>query len=371
MAALRVAEIHWTSPPVVGGVETHVECLSEQLRDCGAQVEVFSGTADSTATRYRPVLDIKAGQPTAEHLTALTGELAEYDIVHWHNPQWHKPAVTLEILKRSQETAGFGKLVCDIHNLADETEQWRVLGDDRWARTLVHSDFVQAHVARRVAARHPVVAPLALIQTPDAVPLAPWQGTLVLQPTRLSRWKGSDLSLRAACELLDEGLDFTFVHAGSVNRVWATDLDQVLAECDHWMKADRIRLISYGWRQSWSALAHADLVLHPSADHGIRGEPFSLSAAQAVITGRPLVASTSGNLPELLASYRPKRLVPPGGYAELKEAVREMLTVCPADAGATDSDLGRALATSFAGAGRWHRREFAELASASPAAREW
>lgn len=365
MAGLRVAEIHWTSPPVTGGVETHVECLSEQLRDSGTQVDLFSGTADSTAALYRQVLDIEAGQPTAEHLTALVSELSGYDVVHWHNPQWHKPAVTIEVLQRIQDAPSSVTMICDIHNLADDDMQWRVLGDDRWTSTLVHSEFVRSHVAQRVPARQPAVAPLALTRTPDASPLAAWKGTLVLQPTRLSRWKGSHLSLRAAGELLDEGLDFTFVHAGAVNRVWATDLDDVLAGCDRWIKEDRIRLISYGWRQSWSAIAQADLVLHPSADHGIRGEPFSLSAAQAVITGRPLVASTSGNLPELLTSYRPKRLVSPGDYGELKTAVREMLTAGSGAAAATDTALGRALATSFAGAGQWHRVVFAELAAAS------
>lgn len=369
MAGLRVAEIHWTSPPVTGGVETHVECLSEQLRDAGTQVDLFSGTADSMAAEYRQVLDIEAGQPTTEHITALVSELSEYDVVHWHNPQWHKPAITIEVLQRLQDAPGPGTVISDIHNLADDDTQWRVLGDDRWTHTLVHSDFVRSHVAQRVPACQPAVAPLALSQTPDASPLAAWKGALVLQPTRLSRWKGSHLSLRAAGELLDEGLDFTFVHAGAVNRVWATDLDDVLERCDRWIKADRIRLISYGWRQSWSAIAQADLVLHPSADRGIRGEPFSLSAAQAVITGRALVASTSGNLPELLTSYQPKRLVSPGDYDELKTAIREMLTAGSGAAAATDTALGRALAASFSGAGKWHRALFAELASAPRAAR--
>lgn len=46
-----------------------------------------------------------------------------------------------------------------------------------------------------------------------------------------------------------------------------------------------------------------------------------------------------------------------------------MLTAGSGAAAGTDSALGRALATSFAGAGQWHRAVFAELAASSRAAR--
>ncbi|UKA61169.1 hypothetical protein [Arthrobacter sp. FW306-04-A] len=69
-------------------------------------------------------------------------------------------------------------------------------------------------------------------------------------------------------------------------------------------------MIHYSLAESWGALDQVDLVLHPTIHAGAHGEPYSLSAAQALISGVPIIASRSGNVPHLLEGYGPMLIVP-------------------------------------------------------------
>jgi glycosyltransferase involved in cell wall biosynthesis len=351
---LRVAHVHWTAPPVTGGVEVHCSSLTEQLAGTGMDVRLLSGTPEADTGEYRPVLDIGKKAGDALQIALLAEELAHFDVVHWHNPQWHKPEVTRSVaVALSRGPRRPRCVIFDVHNISDDPAQWAFLDQCPFDLLMVHSAYVRDQVRSRLPRLSPVVAPLAMNRTSARARL-PARRPVVLQPTRLSRWKGSDLALRAAARLLGDGVRFTFVHAGTQNAVWPAQMDDVLEEVSPWRRDGSIVLTHYGWRQSWDAIASADIVVHPTADRGTRGEPYSLTVAQAVICGRPLIASDSGNLPELLADYEPKKVVSAGDLDELADAMHSLIANPPPGPGPRGAALAARLETALATSGRWH-----------------
>lgn len=358
---IRVLQVHWAALPVIGGVEVHCAALTEQLIKLGVDAEVVSGTPNPSVGSYEPALAIgRIATPADLHALLLRCQAA--DTVHWHNPQWHKPDVTQQIIDHLRKDRWPGRFVFDLHNIDDLPLSWKFLRElsDSY---VVHSEFVREEIHARLPDAEVQLLPLALSERREAYKLPRHAGYVALQPTRLTTWKGSDLSLRAVLLLLErEGADLALVHAGTRNLVWPSNIDPALLEqIQPWRQQGRIQFVHYEPAQSWSAFDAADVILHPTADRGAHGEPFSLSVAQAIICGRPVIASDSGNLPALLAGYTRGRIVPSGDQDALTDALRDALESPLAAEHPADRKLAQDLAERFASAGghyldRYHEK---------------
>lgn len=344
---MQVAHVHWTSFPVTGGVEVHCTALVSQLADLDVDVKLLSGMEEQTALRLGTTA-------TSAELDQLVNALRSADVVHWHNPQWHKPDVTAAVAARLRELEWHGRLIFDIHNLDAIEDHWEFLG--KLSREyVVHSEFIGAQLQFHVPGVEIHVLPLALTSGTEDYVLPRPGATTVLQPTRLTTWKGSDLSLQAAADLLAEGLDIGFVHAGTDHLIWKTNIQQrVMDTVSRWQETGQVRFVHYSPQQSWNAIAQADLVVHPTADHGPHGEPFSLSVAQAIICGTPVVATESGHLPTLLDGYSGAWLVPPGDQDAVTDAIREATKYPRRADKAKDKALADRLLTAFTSSGAKH-----------------
>jgi glycosyltransferase involved in cell wall biosynthesis len=332
---MRVAHVHWAALPTMGGIETHLESLIAALRagpDAATdEVDYLAGTRDARSAVFQPCLE-PGGGGSAVELADLTRRLAGADVVHLHNPQWHRPEVTDHLVRHLAGTST--ACVLDVHNLAvrgTDTEVLRRWSTEAGGHFVAHSDFVAAELRTEVPSASVTVLPLSLPKAARSgvdgpAPIARNGRPIVLQPTRLSSWKGSDLSLTMAVDLLDKGHDFDFVHAGCEQLLWDPKLDEeLLRRVEPWRERGRIRFVHYEPDRSWEAIGAADLVVHPTAGTQARGEPYSMSVAQAVITGRPLVVSRSGNLPALVDGYPAARTVEAGNATALRDAVESFL----------------------------------------------
>ncbi|MFG3224049.1 glycosyltransferase family 4 protein [Kitasatospora sp. NPDC048194] len=350
---MRIVHLHWTGPPVTGGVETHLNALIGQLADQPCEATAIVGTPDAPGCAHHPALDI-AHPATAELTADLAERLADADIVHWHNPQWHKPEVVTAVVDRLRHRARPTRFVFDLHNIDDDPAQWAFLATLP-GTIATHSPFVAGEVHRALPAAPTHTLPLALPLDEEPFPLPGTDGPTVLQPSRMTRWKGSHLSLEAALTLLDDGSDLHFVHAGTRHLIWPPGIpDTLLHRARTWRDKGRVHFTHYTPAQSWSAIRAADVIVHPTIDRGTHGEPFSLAVAQAVICHRRIIASDSGNLPALLAGYSAAAIVPAGDTRALTDALRHALAQDAPAPTPDDLALAAHLRHSFATAGRHH-----------------
>lgn len=346
----------------------HLDALVTGLRRLGVTTEVFAGTERAADAHYLEALNLLSPpRDESRALEALLRAVEGFDVVQLHNSQFHRPAMTRRLIDGLLARPRPPKVLHNVHAMMEDEAGWDVLRH-RELPIIVHSRYVANEVRRRIPHAEVHELFLSLTMARSAYTFPPVSGTLILQPTRLSRWKGSAISLQAVLELLESGReDFTFVQAGSEQRIFATGLDEaLLARAAPWQQRGRIQFVHYSVEQSWDAIQQADFVLHPTCEAGAYGEPFSLATAQAIMLGKPVIATDSGNLPLLLEGYGPKQIIPIKDVAALRDAISAWL-----DGGVpalTDADLalGASLSQGFARSAREHLDLYERLLDVEP-----
>ena len=137
------------------------------------------------------------------------------------------------------------------------------------------------------------------------------------------RHKGQSVLLRAAPRILAAVPAATFVLVGD-----GADRAALEALAAQTRVADRVRFA--GTRTDLGdVLAALDLLVIPS----LRFESVPKILVEGMATGRPIVASRVGDIPELLEDGRTGRLVPPGDPMALADAILACLADSPTAAG--------------------------------------
>jgi glycosyltransferase involved in cell wall biosynthesis len=131
---------------------------------------------------------------------------------------------------------------------------------------------------------------------------------------RLAREKGYDLLIEVFRSLLREHSQLKLVIAGTGP---LSDLFQERAA--DLIESNRLFLPGYV-EDVHSIYTAADVYVHPS-----RFEGFGLSIVEAMASGRPIVASRVGGVPELVCDGQEALLVEPGSPEELREALDRVL----------------------------------------------
>ncbi|XXF75187.1 glycosyltransferase family 4 protein [Myxococcaceae bacterium GXIMD 01537] len=353
---MKIAHINWIALPASGGDAVHLGALVAELRRLGVTTEVFAGTKGADDARYLEALDLLSpprDEPRAleELLRAVQG----FDVVQLHNSQFHRPAMTARLIDALLALPRPPRIIHNMHAMTEDAAGWDLLRH-RGLPIIAHSRYIADEVRRRIPGVEVHELFLSLTMARSAYTFPPISGRLILQPTRLSRWKGSAISLQAVLDLLEAGReDFTFVHAGREQRIYPTGIDEaLLARAAPWQERGRIHFVQYGIEQSWDAIRQADFVLHPTSDGGAYGEPFSLATAQAIMLGKPVIATDSGNLPVLLGGYGPKQIIPIRDVGALREAIARWLDGGIPVATEADLALGESLRRGFARSAREH-----------------
>ena len=134
--------------------------------------------------------------------------------------------------------------------------------------------------------------------------------------------KGIDLIIKAVSLLKQKGLNVLFAHLGGLRgntdeqQQYADSLKQLVIELD---VEDNI--IWLGRRNDISdILSFADCYVHPSWTEGL---PSAL--VEAAMAGLPLIATRAGGMPEIVIDEYNGRLIEPGNYIQLADAIEQVL----------------------------------------------
>lgn len=180
----------------------------------------------------------------------------------------------------------------------------------------------------------------------------------VVVVARLSPRKGIDVAVEALAGLVAAGHDASLEIAGTVFEGYEWFETELRDRAERPDLAGRVTFLGYV-APVWPVLARADIVLVPS-----RVEPFGNTAVEAMLARRPLIASRTQGLAEIVTDGRTGLQVPPGDAAALTAAMIA-LTTDPAFA-ARLADAAQTEATARFGADRYRRQMRAAMGLTQP-----
>jgi phosphatidylinositol alpha-1,6-mannosyltransferase len=146
-------------------------------------------------------------------------------------------------------------------------------------------------------------------------------GRWVLSVSRLAPHRGIDTVLRALTLLDGKETDVRYAVAGTGEG--RRDLEQLVAELG---LDDRVRLLGGVPDADLPALYNlADVYVGPSRRSPLSGEGFGIALAEALSSGRPVIAGRSGGVPETVRDGETGLLVETERPAQVADAIRLLL----------------------------------------------
>ncbi|WP_395104402.1 glycosyltransferase family 4 protein [Actinomadura sp. SCN-SB] len=318
--------------------------LSQVLRDAGARIEilpipVLRKAYMSPMGLLRLAFANLRALPKARRLLRRTGAEALY-----------VNTITIPIWLAAAKLARVPAL-CHVHEAEEglpRPVRAALSAPLRLARTVVVNGRASAAVlgsaGRRAQIIHNGVEEPPSVTEPRATLTGPVRITLV---GRLTPRKGSDIAIRAAGLLRERGYDVILTLVGSVfpGYEWVEEELRELA-------GDALedgRVVLAGFRpQVWDSLAETDVAIVPS-----KVESFGNAAVEAMLAGRPVVASDLQGLAEIVTDGENGVLVPPGDPVALADGVARLLDDW--DGALAMAKRARADAARRFGKDRYHR----------------
>lgn len=329
--------LHVYSGNLYGGIETLLVTLA-RVRRLSPEMKAhfalcFNGRLSDELTRLgvpvHHVGEVRISRPTsvmrARRALADLLQRTTFDVVVAHSP-W-----CLLIFAPPVRHAAL-PLVLWLHN-PTRSDHWM----DGLARRIVPDLIVcnSQYTANRAAVAYPEtrvtwvyspVAPPATVPTMDgraslrATFRTSSDAVVILQASRLEPWKGHLTHLGALGTLRDVAGWVAWIAGGAQRAFERKYLDTLRRTAQVEGISDRVRFI--GHRSDMPAvLAAADIYCQPNAE----AEPFGLVLVEALLAGRPVVASAVGGPQEILDETC-GLLVAPNDSRALRAALERLVT---------------------------------------------
>jgi glycosyltransferase involved in cell wall biosynthesis len=324
---LNVAHLHWGFPPIIGGVETHLTIILPEMVRMGHNVSLLTGSVEGVGGRYdyegvditrTPLMDLnwlyKRG------LQGLEDEVHQVffdffqrvkpDVIHAHNMNYFSPmhARTLEKLARARGVP----LIVTAHNVWDDVLFLELTHKINWAHTIAVSHFIKKEIIgagvddREITVIHHGVDEEKFntdIESGNILDKYPQlkNRKIIFHPARMGLAKGCDISIKAMNFVRYKYPDAILVLAGSKNIIdWGAtqqkDIAYMVNLIKHFKLEKNILIDVYSIEEIKELYALSDVCLYPSSV----SEPFGLTMLEAMATGKPIVVTNAGGMPEII-----------------------------------------------------------------------
>ncbi|NPV28873.1 MAG: glycosyltransferase family 4 protein [Firmicutes bacterium] len=352
---MKVAMLHWAFPPVIGGVETHLVLLGPELVKRGWQVDLLTGTCggkreefywEGMRVRRTPLMDLNSLSPAsiqarrqeiAEEITSFL-EQSSPDLIHAHNMHYFSP-VHAQILGEFKVHAGV-PLLLTAHNVWEDRLWEEMLWcAGQWDGIIAVSSYIKKELAAsgypedRITVVHhgidlnrfPPADSEAQERAREKFPQLKGK-RVIFHPARMSFAKGSHLAVQALKEVKKAFPEVLLVLAGTEqtvdwDRVRDREVAQIMALVEKLELAGHVFVRFFSWEEMPAMYQAADVCIYPSCFE----EPFGIALLEAMASGRPVVASKAGGMPEIIEDGKSGLLIEKGSHRELAERLIALL----------------------------------------------
>ncbi len=350
---LSIAHMHWGFPPIIGGVETHLTILMPELTKMGHKVSLLTGAAENVKLRYNykgvdifrhPVMDLNW---LAERgINGLTDELtnvfkgfveqARPDIIHTHNMHYFSK-MHVNILQKIAKKRGI-PLVLTAHNVWDDNLFLDLVKRPKWAHIIAVSHFIKREIIG-AGYRHKDITVIhhgidetaySLNVNPKVVykkyPILKGK-KIVFHPARMGLAKGCDVTIKAFRLIRNRFPNTVLVLAGTKNIIdWAHTQQKDIAYMVNLIKSLKLKdsvLVDVFALEDMPALyAASSVCVYPSSV----SEPFGLTMLEALSSGKPMVVTEAGGMPEIIKDGINGFVIPVKDFESLASRVTQLLS---------------------------------------------
>jgi len=362
---LNIAHLHWGFPPLIGGV-THLTILLPNLAERGHAVSLLTGAVEDCKVEdtYRdvritraPIMDLNwltrrglAG--IEEEVRTVFDRFVEEnrpDILHAHNMHYFSK-VHAKGLEAVAEKRGI-PLILTAHNVWDDEQFFELTRRVKWTHIVAVSHFIKKELIgigcphRQITVIHHGVD--AGIFRPDIDPAPIYAKYPQLQlkgkkvffhPARIGLAKGCDISIKALNLVKAKVPEAMLVLAGTKNIIdWGLTQQKDIAYLVHLVEEfnlrERVLIDSYDLSEMPLLYAASLVCVYPSTAF----EPFGLTMLEAMASGRPMIVTNAGGMPEIIQNGVNGYVIPMKGYEELAAHVVHLFN---------DDDLRERLGTT-------------------------
>ncbi|MFC1621654.1 glycosyltransferase family 4 protein [Candidatus Omnitrophota bacterium] len=325
--SLRIAQLHWGFPPVIGGVETHLTIILPEMVRMGHKVDVLTGTVEGAKVtdRYKgvsiyraPIMDLN--WLSKRGLNGLLGEIEEVfgrfisrakpDIIHCHNMHYFsKPhARSIERLAKKNGIP----IVLTAHNVWDDNLFLDLIRNIKWDHIIAVSHFIKKELIgvgishRKVTvihhgidehAYHPKIEYKSIFKEYPQL-----KGKkIIFHPARMGLAKGCDVSIKALKRIKERFPDAMLILAGTKNIIdWAStqqkDIAYMVNLVDFFDLRKNVLIEAFKLEDMPRLYAASTVCVYPSS----ACEPFGLTMLEALSSGKPMVVTETGGMPEII-----------------------------------------------------------------------
>jgi len=349
---VRIAVLHWGFPPIIGGVETHLRILYPELVRMKHQVSLLTGSFHGVKNRYRykgmdifrtPLMDLNwlyergmtnLGKDLAKTVRGFF-DSAKPDIIHAHNMNYFSP-VHAAILKHEAFVRKV-PLILTAHNAWDDNQFIQLTNAIGWDHIIAVSHFIKREVsgigypAGKITVIHHGIdlERFRNINKKDIYRKYPQlrNRRVIFHPARMGLAKGNDVSVKALRLVKKKVPEAMLVMAGTKNIIdWGKTQQKDIAFILHLMRKfhleDDILVNMFTVDEVAGIYAVADLSYYPSSV----AEPFGLTMLESMASGKPMIVTRAGGMPEVIKNKVNGFVVSPRNHEALARKTIELLT---------------------------------------------
>jgi glycosyltransferase involved in cell wall biosynthesis len=339
--SLRVVHVHWGFPPIIGGVESPPVMLLPEMVKRGHGVGLLTGSVEGTpereelegvAIRRSPLLDLnwlyKRGLEGLEEEVAGAYERffdeIRPDLIHAHNMHYFSD-VHAKLLAQQARTRAV-PLVLTAHNVWDDILSLRLTRDVAWTHIIAVSHYIKMeligvgvdeqkittiHHGVDVDTFHPKVSPERILDRYPQLKGKP----VILHPARMGMAKGCDVTIKAMAVVREQMPEAMLVLTGTKNTIdWGLSQEKDIAYLVDLIKLlgmkDCVVVDVFPLGEMPELYSAADVVVYPSS----LPEPFGLTMLEALASGKPIIVSRIGGMPEIIQDAIDGYVIPPRDF---------------------------------------------------------
>lgn len=327
MKKLKIAHLHWGFPPIIGGVETHLSILLPEFIKRGHKVGLLTGAVGKEKTQvtykgvevYRtPLLDLnwlaKRGLEALEEEIIITYydflDKIVPDIIHVHNMHYFSE-VHIKILEEISSQRGI-PLMLTAHNVWDDMLFLKLTREIKWSHIIAVSHYIKRELIgvgyddRKITVVHHGIS--TDIFHPDVKPVNILKRfpelknrRIIFHPARMGMAKGCDVSIKAMNIVRERFPDALLVMAGTKNIIdWELSQEKEIAYFIGLVKMFDLRkhvfINVYSLEEMPELYSLAQVCVYPSNV----SEPFGLTMLESLSSGKPMIVTESGGMPEVI-----------------------------------------------------------------------